>query len=222
LFGVIYQKHNTLIRWWYDPCKNYPQAFDNKQWITLVYGGQKMVCQKIIIFSISIMIALPVWAGNINSELIAAAGKGDITTVEDLIAKGANVNARNAEDWTALMLAGKGGHTGVVKAVLEKGAKVNMKNIYGFTALMWAAKGGHTDTVKTMLDKGADVNIKNMGGLTALIYAASEGHTDTVEVLKARSGNSNRKTKDKIAFLKKTAKPHSHKVGLSKRAGVRK
>lgn len=175
-----------------------------------------MVCQKIIMLSISIMIALPAWAGNINRELIIAAGKGDINTVENLIGKGANVNARDVEDWTALMLAGKGGHTGVVKAVLKRGAKVNMKNIYGFTALMWAAKGGHTDTVKAMLDKGADVSIKNMGGLTALIYAASEGHTDIAELLKTGNGNSDRKTKNKIAFLKKTAKPRSNKAGPSR------
>ena len=172
-----------------------------------------MVYQKIVIIFISIMIALPAWAGSINRELIIAAGKGDITTVESLIGKGADVNARDAEDWTALMLAGKGGHTGVVKAVLEKDAKVNMKNVYGFTALMWAAKGGHTDTVKAMLDKGADVSIKNMGGLTALIYAASEGHMNIAELLKAKSGKSDRRAKNKIAFLKKTVKPQPHKDG---------
>jgi ankyrin repeat protein len=62
--------------------------------------------------------------------------------VKALIDKGADVNAKDKDGQTALMLAAGGGYTEIVKALIEKGADVNAKNNTGDTALSLAKKGG--------------------------------------------------------------------------------
>ncbi len=95
--------------------------------------------------------------------LYQAARMGDITTVKELIDKGADVNGKGGggilNDDNALSIACLAGHTDVVKLLLAKGANVNTAHgNMGWTPLSSAAWKGHTDIVNLLLDKGADVN----------------------------------------------------------------
>ena len=58
-----------------------------------------------------------------GSELIAAAKDGDLLRVNELLDKGADVNAMSKEGYTALSFASTEGHTEIAKALLDKGAK---------------------------------------------------------------------------------------------------
>lgn len=78
----------------------------------------------------------------------------------------AAVVARSIEDFvtrqnsmTALIVAVKGGYTGVVKELLKRKPNVNMTDKDGNTALMIAAKEGYTEIVQDLLDAGTYVNI---------------------------------------------------------------
>ena len=71
-------------------------------------------------------------------DLINAAIRGDAAAVQALLAKGAEVNAKGNDGWTALILASQEGHLHVVQALLAKGADVNAKADNGATALMVA------------------------------------------------------------------------------------
>ena len=95
----------------------------------------------------ALLIRLPSNAGDVNQDLIEAAKKGDTGAVEALLAAGADVNAKNPYDWTALMRAAANGHAATVQALLEAGADINTQDKSGFTALMSAATEGHTAAV---------------------------------------------------------------------------
>jgi len=120
-----------------------------------------------------------------GAALIQAAGKNDLTQVQNLLEQGTDVNAKDDNGVTALMMASVMGHVEVVKRLLDKGADVSAKDNDGVTALTGTSFEGHFDVAKLLVEKGADVNIKSKDGDTALMAGSAKGHTKIVELLKA-------------------------------------
>ena len=71
-------------------------------------------------------------------------GKAHTQTLQALIYKEADVNARGKYGLTALMYAAKNGHRGTFRALINKGADANARDDFGRTALEYAAGYGHT------------------------------------------------------------------------------
>ncbi len=135
-------------------------------------------------------------AGELEDKLLKAAIFGSVSEVNGLFELGVDVNARNKDGQTALMLAsfvGGSGSIPLVNAFIEKGMEVNAKDNYGQTALMLASSRGCLDVVKALLEKGADVNAKANTGVTALILAKKKGHWDVVNLLLEKSSASDPK-----------------------------
>jgi ankyrin repeat protein len=87
--------------------------------------------------------------------------------VKDLVEAGANVNAKENDGSTPLIIASQSGHLDIVKYLVEKGANVNAADVTGVTALMFSSKIGYLDIVKYLVEKGADINAKDKKGKTA-------------------------------------------------------
>jgi uncharacterized protein len=124
-------------------------------------------------------------AGEQSCGLVDAASAGDLAKVKDCLIAGADVNAKNANGSTALMLAAQEGHLAVVQSLLAAKADVNLTAGSGNTALLLAAQEGHGDVVQALIAAGADINAKRGGGVTALMMAAQNGHTAVVQALLA-------------------------------------
>ncbi len=118
---------------------------------------------------------------NYNKRLISAALEGRTTRVITLIKRGADVNAKEEDGWTALMHTAYEGHTETVTALIENGADVNAKDNIGRTALRVAASEGHTETVTVLIENGADVNAKDKYGYTPLMLGNTEIVTALIE-----------------------------------------
>lgn len=88
------------------------------------------------------------WApADSGTELLDAAAKGLTAKVEQLLAKGASLGARDKNGRTALMLAAQHGHAGTVRALLEKGASAEDRDARGYTAYglaMFSPAGART------------------------------------------------------------------------------
>ena len=95
-----------------------------------------------------------------NANLIQTAEKGNLSAVQTVLIQGADVNAKNVNYVTALMMASDKGFIEIVKLLLDKGADVNATKENNVTALMIASDKGRIDIVKLLLQKGADVNFK--------------------------------------------------------------
>lgn len=103
------------------------------------------------------------------SPLMMAAYQGNIQEMEMLIKSGADVNARNNVDNTALHFAAGGapvsqtyrGSATAVAYLIEHGADVNAQNNTNMTPLMDAVLNPDLETVKILLAHGADVNMKS-------------------------------------------------------------
>jgi len=66
-------------------------------------------------------------------NLITVAYQGDVKTGIAQLDEGADVNARDCDGDTALMLAAERGHIELVKVLLKNGADVNAANLNGET-----------------------------------------------------------------------------------------
>jgi uncharacterized protein len=157
-----------------------------------------------------------------RDQLFAAASKGDVATVKELLDKGVDVNTRGADGRTALMEAAFRGLPEVVKLLLDRGANIGLKKNDGETALSFAAGGKHTDIVdminrasdlmaasakgdlkkvQELLDKGTPVNVRSGGGGTALMEATNGGHTDIVKLLLEKGADVNARKDDGATAL---------------------
>src|SRR5271157_4651140 len=128
---------------------------------------------------IMLLLVLPfaVWAG-INDDLINAVFNGDKEAVASLIAKGANVNAKDKDGYTPLIWASQYSKIEMVNLLLVKGADVNAKTNNGNTALIIASHEGRTEIIRFLLEKGADVNAKDNDGFTPLIWVSAYGYKE--------------------------------------------
>ncbi len=101
-----------------------------------------------------------------------AARMGRTEIIKILLAAGSDVNARNKEGSTALMLAARDGGIESVGALLDANANANDVNEHGRSAFLLAAEGGQTRIVENFLASGADPNSTDKYGTTALMVAA--------------------------------------------------
>ncbi len=83
-------------------------------------------------------------------NLCWAASTGDNYKVQQLIARGVNVNAADYDGRTALHLAASEGHQNVVEFLLLKGANVKAQDRWGNTAIDDATRGNHETVIETI------------------------------------------------------------------------
>jgi len=154
-----------------------------------------MVLKRALVLALALPLLLAGCKGKSDpgADLIQAAGKGDTASLKALIAKRADVNARNPSGYTALMVAIDGGHAETVRALLDSGADANAKTNDGYSPLMHAADRGDLGIATALLDKGADVNARNGYGDSELGWATSRGRIDMVRLLLDRGADANAK-----------------------------
>ena len=104
--------------------------------------------------------------------------------VKCAIEAGVDVNAKNNDGVTALMVAAINNTADAVNALISAGADVNAKDNGGWTALMRAADHNTADVVNALIQAGADVNAKNNDGWRARDYAHNSGRLQNTDALK--------------------------------------
>lgn len=118
-----------------------------------------------------------------RQPLLAAAYRGDVATINRLVAGGTDVNLKDKNGDDALILAADYGHGEAIKLLLEKGADAKSKNSVGGTALMAAACRGDLESVKALIEKGADVNARSQQDATALTMAL-KGNPESEQIFR--------------------------------------
>jgi ankyrin repeat protein len=116
-----------------------------------------------------------------TTPLMYAAALGNADAMKALLRAGADVNARNAFDATALMWCINQPH--MVKLLLAKGADVNARSKMGRTPLLLAASYGNAEVLKLLLAKGANVLTSDNLENTPLLAATAANDSATVKLL---------------------------------------
>jgi uncharacterized protein len=127
---------------------------------------------------------------DLDQRLRDAAWANDLSAAQDLIAQGADVNAKDETQQNAYLVATSEGFLDLLNLTLAHGADVASKDSFNGTGLIRAGERGHTGVVGRLIRAGVEVDHVNRLGWTALHEAIILGkgtpaYDDTVRVLVA-------------------------------------
>ncbi|KAK9732317.1 Ankyrin repeats (3 copies) [Popillia japonica] len=100
-----------------------------------------------------------------------------------LESKQVQLDDRDENGGTALMLAASKGRSDFVRELLAHDADVNAEDADNWTALLCASKEGHLDICLQLIEHGAEIEHRDMGGWSALMWATYKGYNDIAELL---------------------------------------
>lgn len=145
---------------------------------------------------------ISVLSAGVNEDLLQGASEGNLALVKRSIEQRAEVETKNIEGETALILAAWYGSPEIVTLLLENGANVNSQDNAGYTAIAKAASlgvGRHFEIVEILIQASANLNLKTKDGKSPFLLAVLNGHLDLGNALKKAGA------KEDPCFLGKSA-----------------
>ncbi|XP_076805561.1 E3 ubiquitin-protein ligase MIB1-like isoform X1 [Clavelina lepadiformis] len=122
-------------------------------------------------------------SGDVNEELVRAAGSGDAQKCEEILQRqDANVNEQFAGH-TSLQVACLNGHRDVVSCLIAHDADLEIEDKDGNRAIHHAALADEANVVELLVKGGCDANARNKRRQTALHIAVNRGHVWVVQTL---------------------------------------
>ena len=104
---------------------------------------------------------------NLDSPLRVAALQGKTEVCSLLLHHGANIDSKNVNGFTAMILAAQQGHSDTVKMLHERGADVFATNGYGASAIIMASQPNRAETVQYLVEE-AGVGVDTVSGVRSL------------------------------------------------------
>jgi ankyrin repeat protein len=118
-----------------------------------------------------------------DDRLHRAAEIGDLEALAAAVADGADLDARDAQGRTPLLVAAHADQVAAFRALLEAGADVDLQDDLLDNPFLWAGAEGRLEILRLANDAGADPAITNRYGGIALIPASERGHIEIVRYL---------------------------------------
>lgn len=109
-----------------------------------------------------------------------AAFNGDLEMMRMLFEFRPNLQLKNYDGNTPMIMAAKGHQNDAIKLLVDAGADVNFRASTGATAAHFAASMGYVDTVRYLVKLGADTMHENCETGTLLHWAAHSGDIDCI------------------------------------------
>lgn len=117
------------------------------------------------------------------TPLVWAAYRGDLNTVQRLLSREGELNAKTHLGVTPLMAAAQSGSREVVQLLMNHGADPDAVDRAGHSALTVALAFGHPKIARDLIAQQAAIQRGDGDGLTPLFYAAGNGDDSLVELL---------------------------------------
>lgn len=116
----------------------------------------------------------------VNQQLMEAVTQQNMAGVKASLAAGAEVETRNSNGATALLVATELDNLVIAKLLLAKGANVNLQDNKEDSPFLFAGAEGRLALLKELAKHDPDQRVVNRFGGNALIPAAEKGHLETV------------------------------------------
>jgi len=123
------------------------------------------------------------WTPDRGRAMLEAAARGDVDTLQRLVAAAVSLESANAAGETPLLLAVKNNHLSAAAMLIEAGSNINAQAVNKDSPWLLAGALGRTEMLRHMLPKGPDFSLRNRFGGNALIPACERAHVETVKLL---------------------------------------
>ena len=154
-------------------------------------------------------------------KFIKAVEGDDYSLCQFFINAGFDLNLRDANDWTPLMIAAFNGSEKVAILLIKHGADINATDRDGYAPIHWAAYNGYQKVISLLLRKGVNANVASHAGLSPLLQASARGHVEAVAVLLKSGGDPNIVTNDGVSpLIKAIANGHVSVIAFLLSAGA--
>jgi len=118
-----------------------------------------------------------------NTDYLAAAARGDLTAVREALAAGADKDALDEQDASAILRAARGGHLEAVADLIRRGVDVDAQDQTCLNPFLYGCISGSVPLVRMMVEAGADLTRRTRFGGNGLTPAAEKGHVEVVRYL---------------------------------------
>jgi len=122
-----------------------------------------------------------------NEQLLQATQLEDKKAILALLQQGADINVRDAQGRTPVMIATYQHNTDMVSTLLQAGANVNIRDNNKENPLLHSAAQGWLDILRLAIDAHADTSLTNRFGGISIIPASERGHVEIVRELLTRT-----------------------------------
>lgn len=121
---------------------------------------------------------------DLNNRLFCAAKEGDLSAIENALHEGADIHAKNDQEWSVLHFAVRDRcFLDCVKFIVEHGVNPNVTDNQGKTPIHLAVKLGALEVIEYLISQGADPVAKNNKGETTIMEAAISGDVECLNKL---------------------------------------
>jgi len=126
-------------------------------------------------------------ANFLNEQLLQAAQRGDREATLKLLKEGADIDTRDAQGRTPVMIATYQHHTEMVRELIQAGADINIRDYNKENPLLHAGAQGWLDILALAIEANADTRLTNRFGGISIIPASERGHVEVVRELLTRT-----------------------------------
>lgn len=119
----------------------------------------------------------------VDERYLEAAAAGELEAVKAALADGADKDAVDHEEATAILRAARGGHLDVVRALIAEGVDIDAQDQTCFNPFIHGCIHNEPELVKTMVEAGCDLKRLTRFGGNGLTPAAEKGHVEIVRYL---------------------------------------
>lgn len=137
-----------------------------------------------------------------SRELVRDSGNGNLESVMEDLAGGADVNYSGGDGRCALHSAARFGFFEICKCLIEHGADVALRDGCGDTVLVSAARSGNLELIRYLVEeKGCDIHAHSRFGWTPLYCSVLDNHPDLMRYLIDKGADVHTLTQDRGSLL---------------------
>ena len=114
--------------------------------------------------------------GSLNAQFLESVADRQADRAASYLRRGANINARNPDEDTALLHAVRTNDAPMAGMLIQNKASLDAQDTDGATALILAAQANNIELCRALIDAGADITIEDRDGRKAFDPALRPAH----------------------------------------------